>query len=302
MKITWNMRFKMFFAALVINVLGITFAMLLFYHYAAEHFYSEYAASLYERAYIGAKNADLAFQRIYRMTLDISFDPKIVALVNGNDFSNLAAYLRDYREKNFLADDIYCYLPDKKILVRSEEYNSVQTLNDATARAWQKIIDRQEGMPPLFVENILCPAAKNVFLYKAKLDGANAFVTTQISERGLYYTYLDDLGTADSNSIVMFDGTDNVVSQSRALDEKTSAALLDEIKGKNSELSLTLGGAEFFGSFVEMPLSKCKVLLLVNKKKVYGKITFMQILSVLGVICILLLSTFSIYVLSAKLN
>ena len=71
---------------------------------------------------------------------------------------------------------------------------------------------------------------------------------------------------------------------------------------KISKLSLTLSGEEFFGSFVEMPLSHCTVLLLVNKKKLYGKITFMQILSVLGVIFILILSTFFIYVLSAKLN
>ena len=68
MKIVWNMRFKMFLAALVINVLGIIFAMLLFYHYAAEHFYSEYAASLYERVYIGAKNADAGFQKIFCRT------------------------------------------------------------------------------------------------------------------------------------------------------------------------------------------------------------------------------------------
>ena len=282
MKIIWNMRFKMFLAALVINVLGIIFAMLLFYYYAAEHFYSEYAASLYERIYIGAKNADLGFQKIYRTTLDASFDVKIAELINQNDFAQLAIRLREYREKNFLSDDIYCYVPSKKILVRSEEYNSVQKLNDKTAAAWQRIIDRQEGMRPLFVENILGPAQKNVFLYKAKVDGTEAFITAQISERGLYYTYLDDIGAADLSLIVMFDSVGNVVS--------------------HAKLSLTLTGEEFFGTFVEMPLSHCTVLLLVNKKKIYGKITFMQILSVLGVIFILLLSTFFIYVLSAKLN
>ncbi len=100
----------------------------------------------------------------------------------------------------------------------------------------------------------------------------------------------------------MFDSKGNVVSQSRALDEKNLSALLDKVRQKSSELSLTFAGEEFFGTFVEMPSSRCTVLLLVNKKKIYGKITFMQILSVLGVIFILLLSTFFIYVLSAKLN
>ena len=37
MNMTWNMRFKMFLATLVVNVLGIAFAMFLFYHYATEH-------------------------------------------------------------------------------------------------------------------------------------------------------------------------------------------------------------------------------------------------------------------------
>ena len=115
MKIVWNMRFKMFLAALVINVLGIIFAMLLFYHYAVENFYSEYAASLYERVYIGAKNADAGFQKIYRATLDISFDATINELISRENFSEAATRLRNYREKNFLAYDIYIFLPDKKI-------------------------------------------------------------------------------------------------------------------------------------------------------------------------------------------
>ena len=282
MNLTWNMRFKMFLAALVVNVLGIAFAMLLFYHYAAEHFYSEYAASLYERAYIGAKNADLGFQKIYRMTLDISFDPKVAELINRNDFSALSLHLRTYREKNFLVDDIYCCLPDKKILVRSEEYNSVQTLDEETAAAWKKIIDTQKGMHPLFTENILSPAAKKVFLYKAEPVGANALITTQISERGFYYNFVDDLGADDSNVALMKDAAGNVVSFSRAANN--------------------FNENDFIRAEVEMPLSHFTIQLPVNKKKIYGKIIFMQILSVLGVICILLLSTFSIYVLSAKLN
>ena len=104
MQIKWNLRFKMFLAALVINVLGIIFAMLLFYHYAAEHFYKEYAASLYERVFIGAKNVDAGFQQIYRQTLDISFDEEIKNLLTAGDeksLAQLAAKLKAYREKNF---------------------------------------------------------------------------------------------------------------------------------------------------------------------------------------------------------
>ena len=282
MKIVWNMRFKMFLAALVINVLGIIFAMLLFYHYAAEHFYSEYAASLYERVYIGAKNADAGFQKIYRATLDISFDATINELIIRENFSEAATRLKNYREKNFLADDIYIFLPDKKILIRSEEYNSVQPLDEKTSAAWKKIIDAQNGMHPIFAENILSPAAKKIFLYKAKLQDAQAFVTTQISERGFYYNFIDDLGAGDSNVALMFDGAGNVVSQSRACS--------------------ALNENDFISAAVEMPLSHFTIKLLVNKKKINGKIIFMQILSVLGVIFILLLSTFFIYVLSAKLN
>ena len=282
MKIVWNMRFKMFLAALVINVLGVICAMLLFYHYAAEHFYSEYAASLQERVFIGAKNADAAFQKIYRATLDISFDAQVSELINRGDLSSLATRLKNYRERNSLADDIYIFLPDKKILIRSEEYNSVQTLDWKTAAAWKKIIDGQSGMRPIFAENILSPAAKKIFLYKAKVQGAEAFVTTQISERGFYYNFIDDLGAGDSNIALMSDAAGNIVSQSRAYSN--------------------LNGNDFIRAEVEMPLSHYSIQLLVSKKKIHGKITFMQILSVLGVIFILLLSTFLLYMLAAKLN
>ena len=282
MKIIWNMRLKMFLAALVINVLGIIFAMLVFYHYATEYFYSEYAASLYERVYIGAKNADLGFQRIYRANLDISFDAEIIELIQREDFAAVATRLKSYREKNLLADDIYIYLPAKKILIRSEEYNSVQTLDDKISEDWNKIINKQEGMRPLFTKNILSPAEKNVFLYKARIQDVEAFVTTQISERGLYYAFIDDLGAGNENIALMFDDLGEIVSQSR---------VFADLNDKN-----------YIKAEVELPFSHYKIILSVNKKKIYGKIIFMQILSVLGVICILILSTFFIYVLSAKLN
>ena len=167
-------------------------------------------------------------------------------------------------------------------MIRSEEYNSIQTLDDKTATAWQEIIDRQNGMRPIFAENILSPAAKNVFIYKAEVDGAAAYITTQISERGLYYNFIDDIGADDSNIAQMFDADGNIISQSRA--------------------ASNLNAKSFIKAEVEMPLSHFKIVLLVSKKKINDKIIFMQILSVLGVICILILSTFSIYVLSAKLN
>ena len=95
------------------------------------------------------------------------------------------------------------------------------------------MIENEEACgPPLFVENILSPAEKKVFLYKAKVDGAEAFITTQISERGLYYTYLDDIGTADSSLLLMFNSAGNIVSQSRAIDEKNLAELKSEIRQK----------------------------------------------------------------------
>ena len=247
MKIVWNMRLKMFLAALVINVLAIIFAMLLFYHYAAEYFYSEYAASLYERVYIGAKNADAGFQKIYRATLDISFDDEIKISLASEDYSKVATRLRNYREKNPLADDIYIFLRDKKILIRSEEYNSVQKLDDKTSAAWQKIIDSQSGMQPIFAENLLSPAAKNIFLYKAEISSANASITTQISERGLYYNFIDDLGSDNSNIALMFDAAGNIVSQSRAYSN--------------------LNEKDFIGAKVEMPFSHFKITLLVNRKK-----------------------------------
>ena len=118
----------------------------------------------------------------------------------------------------------------------------------------------------------MSPAAKKIFLYKAKFQDAQAFVTTQISERGFYYNFIDDLGAGDSNVALMFDGAGNVVSQSRACS--------------------ALNENDFISAAVEMPLSHFTIKLLVNKKKINSKIIFMQTLSVLGVIFILLLSTF----------
>ena len=104
----------------------------------------EYTTSLSERVYIGAKNADFGFQQVYREVLDISFDEEVIELLSRDDseaLSMIAAKLMEYREKNLLVDSIYCYLPSTNLLLRSEEYNSVQKLDNETARKWQEIIE-----------------------------------------------------------------------------------------------------------------------------------------------------------------
>lgn len=285
----------MFLAALLINVFGIIFAMLLFYHYAVEYFYDEYTESLSERVYIGAKNADVGFQQIYREVLDISFDERIIELLSSDDpaaLSMIAARLKEYREKNLLADSIYCYLPATHILLRSDEYNSVQKLDESTALKWQEIINRQQGMNPVFAANILSSSEKEVFIYKdeIKYPQMSAYITAQISERALYYAYLDDIGNSDKSIVIMFDDKGNLVSQSRYIESQIANDMWTAIQQSNSVLNVRLNNENFLGAHIKMPLSQYTVLLLVNKKMMESKMVFMQAVSVLSVIIILIFS------------
>ena len=159
-------------------------------------------------------------------------------------------------------------------------------------------------MNPIFAANVLSSSEKEVFIYKSEIKGisSQAYITAQISERALYYAYLDDIGDRDTSIVLMFDDKGNIVSQSRFIESQNTNSIWEQVHHSTSVLNIKLGSEDFLVAHVKMPLSHYTVLLLVNKKKIESKITFMQILSVLGVIIILILSTIFIYLLAAKLN
>lgn len=310
MKIVFNMRSKMFLITLLINLIITLIISFLFYQNSADFFTQQYAKSLYDRLYIGLKNVDEEFQNIYRETAELSFDKDVQNLIQQNDeedFRRLAEIFRSYKEKNNLIDNIYCYIPASQILIRSDEYNSVQKLNSDEAADWQNILQMQHGLYPLFTKDIFSSSTKSVYLYKSPVLNASrqpsAYIVFTISERALYYTYLSDIARNKDTIIYMFDNMGNTVSANKYIDRTNALSLFNAISAEKAGTADTfIDNRPYLTVYAAAPFSRYFFSLSVNKQILLEQLFIIQILTIICSLLIFFAGLILIYFMAVKLN
>lgn len=310
MRIFSNMRLKIFWTALMINLLVIIVISSLFYQQSAEFFDTQYAKSSSERLYIGMKNVDKGFQDIYRDTIEASFNEQIRQLVTKDNLSNLetlSAILRDYRQQEPLMDTMYIFMPKTNQLIKSEQYNSVQTIESPVADRWIRIINKQEGMQPLYTSDIFSSSSKSVYLYKSiiKDDEGSilAYIVCTINERAMYYNYLDDIARNGDNAIYMFDNEGNIVSANKNIEHNIAEKIFDTAqKHKLGKLDLNIDNSHYLGVYTIAPFSKYVFCLAINKNSYLGNLALVQLFIIFCACIILIVSGVIIYVMASKLN
>lgn len=310
MRIFLNMRLKIFLAALLINLLVIIVISSLFFQQSAEFFDTQYAKSSSERLYIGMKNVDAGFQNIYRNTIEASFNEQIKKLVLADtpeSLNELSVLLRNYREQEHLMDTMYCYIPKAHELVKSEQYNSVQIIDEPMENRWLNIIDQQEGMKPLYTNDIFSSSSKSVYLYKSVIkDDKNnilAYIVCTINERALYYNYLDDIARNGDNAIYMFDNDGNVVSANKNIERKMADMIFDTAqKYKLGKLDLSIDDNNYLGVYTIAPFSKYVFCLAINKNSYLGNLILVQLFIIFCAFIVLIVSGVVIYFMAKRLN
>lgn len=310
MKIRFNMRSKMFLITLSINLVITLVISLLFYQSSADFFTEQYAKSLYDRLYIGLKNVDEEFQNVYRNTIEISFNNNVQDLIQqntNNSFRHLTEIFHTYKEKNNLIDNIYCYIPQSKTLVRADEYNSVQTLSDIEALNWENILQKQHGMQPLFTKDIFSSSTKSVYLYKSIIfDDANqplAYIIFTISERALYYTYLGDIARNNDNIVYMFDNLGNTVSANKYIEHDIAQSLFSVSQKENTGLTDTnIDDKPYLTVYATAPFSHYLCCLSVDKHILLNQLFLIQILIIICSLLIFFAGGIFIYFMAIKLN
>ena len=314
MKISLNMRFKIFFMALIANLFAIILIASLFYQKSADFFNKQYAQAVAERLYIGNKHVDTAFKEVYRICLDISFNERIKNILiksddstsdNRNNLSEIHSILKSYREQNNLIDNIYCYIPKSHKLIKSEEYNSLQTIDLQTALLWEEILQKQDGMKPLMNKDIFTASSKNVYLYKSAVTAKNgeiiAYIVSTISERSLYYKYLDDIVRDGDSIIYMFDYEGHIVSSNHL--SNNSLELFDKIQEhKLGQTDIKIDNKNYLAVYTIAPFSQYAFCLAVNKNIFLQKVVLLQVLIISCSLIILVLSSIAIYFMALKLN
>lgn len=310
MRIFLNMRLKIFLMALIINLLVIIVISSLFYQQSAEFFDTQYAKSASDRLYIGMKNVDKGFQDIYRNTIEASFNEQIKKLViNGSEVSlnELSKILRDYKDQEHLMDTMYCYIPKTHQLIKSEQYNSVQIIDEQMATKWINLIEQQQGMQPLYTSDIFSSSAKSVYIYKSTIkDEQNnilAYIVCTINERAMYYTYLDDIARNGDNAIYMFDDNGNIVSANKNIEASIAKEIFNTaIKYKVGKLDIDIESNRYLGVYTIAPFSKYVFCLAVNKNAYMGNLLLVQLFIIFCAFIILIVSGVIIYFMAKRLN
>lgn len=310
MKIVFNMRSKMFLITLSINLVITLIISVLFYQNSADFFTQQYAKSLYNRLYIGLKNVDEAFQNVYLNTTELAFDINVRFLIqqdNQNDFRHLSEIFRSYKEKNDLIDNIYCYIPSSQTLIRADEYNSVRKLNSTEAADWLYILQRQEGMQPLFTKDIFSSSTKSVYLYKTSIQNTNhqtlAYIVFTISERALYFTYLSDIVRNKDTIIYLFDNLGNTVSANRYIEQDNARFLFDISNQKDTGLTdITIDDKPYLTVYATAPFSHYLCCLSVNKQILLEQLFIIQFLTIICSLLIFFAGLIFIYFMAVKLN
>lgn len=308
MNFVLNMRLKIFLMALIANILVIIIISSLFYQKSTNFFNEQYSQSLSERLYIGTKNIDSAFQTIYHNSLDIAFNTHIKNLLSENNTTNLNelhTILKTYKQQNPLIDNIYCYIPQSHTLIRSEDYRSIQTIDESTHSAWLSIIEQQQGMKPLTVQDIFTSSIKTVYLYKAPITYENgqvlAYITITISERALYYKYLDDIVRGQDNLIYMFDNQGTVVSANHTLNNSNDLFQIIQ-QNKLGRTDINIDNEDYLGVYNIAPFSKYAFCLAVNKHLYLQNLISLQVLIILCSMSLFVISGIVIYIMTLKLN
>lgn len=307
MKLLWSMRMKTFAAVVIIDILVILAIAAFFQYRTAQFFTEEYADALYDRTYSASKVIDERFQDVYRLSRDAAFDKELLRLAASDrqeERSQLAALLRQYKSRNPLIDNVYCYFPERQTLVKSAEYKAVQPGNSDTA-AWFTMTLTQQGLVPLTANDRIAASGKGVYLYAVPLKAGDvsAVLVFTVSERGLYYTYLDNFSRTDGRQAFLLDNSHRIVSGSQSLDSQTSGQMLSEIKGPVSgKGSLRLDGQTYMTAWLTMPFSDYTLVILDNQERLQQKLQMMQLASIMSALVVLTISVLFLYLTAIKLN
>lgn len=310
MKISRNMRFKMFAATLIINLIAILSISLFFYQRSSSFFNQEYAESLVERIYMGEKQADRAFQQVYCIAMDAAYDPSIGEAVRDPqqvNLENLAVQLQHVKNKDALIDRVYLYAPTQQTLVTSDEYNAIQHISSDKGSQWIATMSEQHDVKPLFTVDTLNSSAKNVYVYHTTItDDAGqilAHLAVTISERSLYYNYFGDFIRNGNSTILLFDDKGNNVSGNRNITADDKKILDTFLSGSERvQQNLRIGGAAYTGIWDTLPFSRYKCCLLVDQQSFLQKEGGLRVLYIMITFIILLFSAGFLYFFAVKLN
>ena len=303
-----NLRLRTFAAVMLLNFFVILLISIFFQQRSLSFFEREFAATLYEQAKGSGQRVDNGWQSIYQATVHASFDARLQAMMQEDEIAHsreIAERLRAYKKENPLIDRISLYDPSTHLLIRSDEYQAVQQLDDR-GDAWAACIAEQSGRTPLLARDLLGASPKKIYLYNKALRSSDgtflAWLTVTCSERSLYYEYLAALDQGNRNHACLYTQEGSLLTGSFPGKEAALQQLANKIReNPDGQARLMVEGQDYQAVWLQLPFSQTVFCLLKSQSTLNEQVMQMQLLCILSALVVLLLSAVFLYWISLRL-
>lgn len=295
-----SMRSKMILMMLAVTASLTVVITMIFYGRSADQIEENYVENLYARIRQMGEALDESLGEIYFLTVQASCDEDILAktkdyLASGEEerLAEIAQLLRMYSKRNVDVGSIYLMLPQEKIAVTSLDYPVYQKeIPERKLEEAEKIAETT--LTPQLIEDPLRESGHLLVFSSPVEDGDGricAYIMSNLTERSLYYNYLDGLEDGKTSKAMLLDGTGRIVSAKELYEvgQNHEAKQENGEKPENEQEMISVQyQMDFFGYSFWMEREKSEVLFDLKEIQAFMAVILAAVFGIGAVLIILI--------------
>jgi len=270
-----NMRSKMILMMLAVTASLTVVITMIFYGRSADQIEENYVENLYARIRQMGEALDESLGEIYFLTVQASCDEDILAktkdyLASGEEerLAEIAQLLRMYSKRNVDVGSIYLMLPQEKIA--------------------------ETTLTPQLIEDPLRESG-HLLVFSSPVEDSDgricAYIMSNLTERSLYYNYLDGLEDGKTSKAMLLDGTGRIVSAKELFEvgQNHEAKQENGEKPENEQEMISVQyQMDFFGYSFWMEREKSEVLFDLKEIQAFMAVILAAVFGIGAVLIILI--------------
>lgn len=270
-----SMRSKMILMMLAVTASLTVVITMIFYGRSADQIEENYVENLYARIRQMGEALDESLGEIYFLTVQASCDEDILAktkdyLASGEEerLAEIAQLLRMYSKRNVDVGSIYLMLPQEKIA--------------------------ETTLTPQLIEDPLRESG-HLLVFSSPVEDSDgricAYIMSNLTERSLYYNYLDGLEDGKTSKAMLLDGTGRIVSAKELFEvgQNHEAKQENGEKPENEQEMISVQyQMDFFGYSFWMEREKSEVLFDLKEIQAFMAVILAAVFGIGAVLIILI--------------
>lgn len=220
-----SIRSKIFLAIVSITLITALAITVAFYFKSSQMVEDNYGDNLYGRIEQIGNSFDDSLKEIYYITVQASYDAEILDRVelfkwteNERILEEIAGLLRAYKRRYSDIGSVYLVIPDKGVIVTSQDYPVYEKgVDEKCLKVIKELAD--SGDLPGIVQDPLRSSSKFLSYVYELGDGkqeSSGYLMTNVEERTIFYKYLDGLFDQESFEAMILNEKDEIVSSKNA--------------------------------------------------------------------------------------